>query len=84
MTDDFDFVATGPDEPNKLRVGYLICKHCKQRVETGVINVSSHWMNCLKRTDGLIIARNELERAVLDSWSIKPIENGNNKNFHRH
>lgn len=49
---------------------YLICNHCDQRVERGIVNVSNHWMNCLKRTEGLIIARNDWEKVILDSWSV--------------
>lgn len=49
---------------------YLICNHCKQRVERGIVSVSHHWLNCLERKDGLITATNDFERALFDSWSI--------------
>lgn len=44
----------------------LICNHCKQEVTTGIVNVSNHWMNCLKRTERLIFTTNN----SLDKLSI--------------
>jgi len=32
---------------------YLVCNHCGERVERGIVNVSDHWVKCLKRKDGL-------------------------------
>ena len=49
---------------------YLMCKHCKERVEKGISRVSYHWLHCPKRTEGLILAKTPWEKAVLDSWSI--------------
>ena len=64
--DDFEHIyETGGEWAD-----YLKCKHCGERVERGIANVSHHWMHCLKRTQGLIIAQNEFERKILDSWSI--------------
>ena len=39
---------------------YLICNHCGERVERGIVTVSHHWMHCLKRTDGLIVIKKSL------------------------
>lgn len=55
---------------DKTHVDYLMCIHCKKRVERGILNISRHWMNCLKRTDGLIITDDPCLRKVLDSMSI--------------
>ena len=49
---------------------YLKCKHCGERVERGLVTVSYHWLNCLKRTDGLIVAKTDFVRKILDKWSI--------------
>lgn len=68
MTQDFEFIYLNgkPD--------CLICKHCMERVETGIANVAHHYMNCEKRTDGLIYTKNKMEEKIMDSLSI------NNKN----
>lgn len=53
---DFDFVyETGNTFPD-----YLICKHCKQRVERGIANVATHWVNCEERKEGLIDLRKKV------------------------
>jgi len=57
-------------ETDKEWGDYLKCNHCGERVERGIISVSHHWIHCLKRTEGLVIAKNEAERKLLDSWSI--------------
>lgn len=36
---------------------HWICKHCGERVERGVMNVSDHWLSCLQRKDGLIVLK---------------------------
>jgi hypothetical protein len=36
---------------------HLICKHCKKKVEKGIVSVSTHWMNCMERKEGLIICK---------------------------
>lgn len=51
-------------------VSHFICKHCKERVERGILNVSWHWVNCLERKDGLVIAQSPAQKALFDSWSI--------------
>jgi len=69
MNDDFTFVPD-KDHHSPIQYGHLICNHCGDRVETGIVTVSDHWLGCLKRTDGLIVARNSWERSVLDSMSV--------------
>lgn len=64
--DDFEDVF----ETGGIFSDYLRCKHCGERVERGIENVSHHWLHCLKRTDGLIIATSDFERKIADSWSI--------------
>lgn len=64
--DDFEIIH----EKDKEWGDYLICKHCGQRVERGVFNVSDHWLNCLERKDGFIYARNEAEKKALDKLSM--------------
>ncbi len=49
---------------------YLKCKHCGDRVEKGFSTVSRHWVHCMKRTKGLIIAKSSLEEQILDRLSI--------------
>lgn len=49
---------------------HIKCRHCGEMVERGIITVSEHWMNCLKRTEGLVIAKNDFEKKLLDAWSI--------------
>ncbi len=49
---------------------YLKCNHCGERVERGIVTVSRHWVRCMKRTSGLIIAKNDFEKQLLDSQSI--------------
>lgn len=51
--DDFTRIT----EQDGLFGGYLICNHCGKRVERGIANVSKHWINCMKRTEGLIICK---------------------------
>jgi hypothetical protein len=51
-------------------VSHFICKHCKERVERGVLNVSRHWVNCLERKDGLVVAQTHAQKELFDSWSI--------------
>jgi hypothetical protein len=53
-TDDFEVIY----EKNKTWGDYLVCNHCKKRVERGVASVTSHWMNCLERKEGLIVLQN--------------------------
>lgn len=60
-------------ETDKVFGDYLICNHCGEKVEKGIVTVSHHWMHCLKRTEGLIVARNDWEKQILDSWSINSI-----------
>jgi hypothetical protein len=43
--DTYDFIPTGGD-PEGIQTGYCICKKCKQRVETGIVNLSEHWWKC--------------------------------------
>lgn len=64
MNDSFQMIYENGE------ASYLNCKHCGERVERGIVTVSHHWMHCLKRTDGLIIAKNDFEKRILDSWSI--------------
>ena len=49
---------------------HLICKHCGKKVERGIISISHHWLHCENRTEGLIVAKNEWEKKLFDSWSI--------------
>lgn len=51
--EDFEIIY----EKDKVWGDYLICNHCKEWVERGIVSVSHHWMHCLKRTEGLIICR---------------------------
>jgi hypothetical protein len=55
---------------------HLLCKHCGERVERGIISVSHHWMNCLKRTEGLVILKDQDLIKMADSWSINVDEKG--------
>lgn len=63
-----DFVNVYKTDSKEL--DYLKCAHCGDRIERGIINVSQHFVNCLKNTNGLIIAKTDFERKILDSWSI--------------
>ena len=63
---DFYFIY----EKDNTSINYLICKHCLNVVERGVFNVSNHWVNCLERTEGLIIAKNDIEEFILDKFSV--------------
>ena len=66
---DFEHIfESGGDWPD-----YLKCNHCGERVERGIVRVSHHWMNCLKRTEGLIIAETETDKQILDSMSINVV-----------
>ena len=56
MTEDFETIY----EKDKIFGDYLKCNHCGEKVERGIVTVSHHWMHCLKRKDGLIIAKNDL------------------------
>ena len=67
MTENFKRVYKNKDD---IFCEYLICKHCGERVERGIVSVSHHLMHCLKNTRGLIVAENDFEKKVLDSWSI--------------
>ena len=50
MFDHFDFIPTDNlDKP--VQTGHCICKHCGQRVETGIINLSTHWSECWGKTE---------------------------------
>jgi len=64
--EDFEIIY----EKDKVWGDYLKCKHCGERVERGIVSVSHHWIHCLKRKDGLIVAKNDFEKQILDSWSI--------------
>ena len=64
--EDFEIIY----KKDKVFGDYLKCKHCGERVERGIVTVSHHWMYCLKRTDGLIVAKNDFEKRILDSWSV--------------
>lgn len=55
---------------DKIRGDYLKCNHCGERVEFGIDTVSHHWVHCTKRTDGLIVAKNETQKRLLNNWSI--------------
>ena len=65
MKDFEDIYETGGEWPD-----YLKCTHCGQRVERGIVTVSHHYMNCLERKEGLIVAQNDFERKLFDSMSI--------------
>lgn len=56
-------------ETDKEWGDYLKCKHCGERVEKGIVSVSEHWIKCLKRTDGLVIAKTEEAKIILDKLS---------------
>lgn len=58
------------ENPKDTFCSYFVCVHCKERVERGIANISHHWMNCLKRTDGLIVVKNDFGRQIMDIWSI--------------
>ncbi len=47
---DFQIVYKDGD----LFCDHLKCRHCDEKVSRGIVSVSSHWMNCMKRTEGLI------------------------------
>ncbi len=51
--DDFTIIY----KEDKLFGDYLLCNHCGERVERGIVPASHHWVYCLKRTDGLIITK---------------------------
>lgn len=73
--DDFKVIY----ENDKEWGDYLICKHCGERVERGIVSVSHHWLCCMKRADGLIVATNDFERNILDSISINVKKNRDEK-----
>ena len=50
--EDFRIVGEGLGD-------YLICNHCNERVERGIVSVSHHWLHCLSRKDGLIMINKE-------------------------
>jgi len=58
-------------EKDKVFGDYLICNHCGERVERGIASVSYHWMRCLKRKEGLIVAKDDFERQIFDGWCIR-------------
>lgn len=71
MPEDFEIIY----EKDKVFGDYLKCKHCGERVERGIVTVSHHLMHCLKRTDDLVVANNDFEKRILDSWSVSKHEN---------
>lgn len=46
MTDHFKFIPDPGFGPDQIPTGHLICNRCGRRVETGIMNVSSHWRDC--------------------------------------
>lgn len=64
--EDFEIIY----EEDKVWGDYLKCNHCGERVERGIVTVSHHWLHCLKRTDGIIVAKNDFTRKLFDSMSI--------------
>src|SRR5690606_29217417 len=46
MTDHFKFIPDPGFGPDEIPTGHLICNRCGRRVETGIMNVSSHWRDC--------------------------------------
>lgn len=46
------------------------CEHCNKELPGGIVEWSDHVLHCEKNTDGLIIAKTDFERKILDSWSI--------------
>lgn len=57
-------------ETDRVFGDYLKCKHCGERVERGMATASHHWLHCLKRKDGLITAKIDIEKQLLDNLSI--------------
>jgi hypothetical protein len=49
---------------------HLVCVHCEQSVERGILNISRHWMNCLERKDGLIETKDPALMKTLDELSM--------------
>jgi hypothetical protein len=52
MTDHFKFIPDPGFGPDQIPTGHLICNRCGRRVETGIMNVSSHWRDCYPEDDG--------------------------------
>lgn len=48
---DFRFIYKSPSD---TWPSHLECIHCGNRVERGIVNVSTHWVTCLERKEGLI------------------------------
>ena len=70
--DDFEIIST---DGTPVTISHRICRHCKQRVEQSIINVSKHLVNCLEREEGLVIGN------VPESWVMNPTPIGKlNKN----
>ncbi len=64
--DDFEIAR----EKDGAFTSHFKCKSCGERVESGISAVSNHWVHCVKRTKGLIIAKSSLEEQILDRLSI--------------
>jgi len=71
--EDFTFVYLNPTDESP---DHMLCKHCGERVERGIISVSHHWLHCLKQPYGLVILKDESMRKLADSWSINVDETG--------
>lgn len=58
------------ENPNDTFCSYFVCVHCNQRVERGINNIATHWLDCIERREGLIYANSNFEKSILDSWVI--------------
>jgi hypothetical protein len=53
----FIFIATG-NLDKEIPTGYCICKHCFERVETGIMNLAYHWSNCSGKEEFELMMKN--------------------------
>ena len=62
----FKFVPTGNFDKH-IQTGHCICETCGVKVETGVVNLVTHWKDCCGKgiTEKLIQARKEKGFALI-------------------
>ena len=73
--ENFEFVYN----EGETRMDHLKCKHCGEKVERGIANVADHWLSCEKRTEGLIVAKDEEQKKFLQNMSFNTPMNGKEK-----
>ena len=55
---------------------HLQCPYCLERVERGIVSVSTHWNNCIKNPIGLVIVNSDEAKKIMDSLSMNVDETG--------